>query len=197
MTRRRTRTLLLAIALAHAGRGCGASHTPVRDEEQQPTTPVAAAKPDSALPVPAQHEDEPADAAAPDLRPPPATNTGALPPADPACPNEAPDPGNSCSVAPGSALSCAWQVGDDIERCVCIWREGVPAGTPLAWNCDEGVSGEGPAINLCPDTPPTHDSPCLVKGNNCRYGAPYVVCDCDPRTMRWNCDGSAGAQGGP
>jgi hypothetical protein len=121
-----------------------------------------------------------------------------LPPADPACPKAAPVAGSACTTAAGTALSCAWDLGDAIERCACVAQEGLPTDAKLTWNCDEGVSGEGPAINLCPEQLPETGTQCSAAGLNCRYGVPrYAGCDCVRDKLQWKCDGDSGARGGP
>jgi hypothetical protein len=190
----RFKTLLAALALAHATFGCGASHGPAPAEQPAPTEAVTPKTAPQAMAVPVAHDPEPPHEADPDLRPPPVMIVNGVPPLDPACPQEAPGAGSACSVPPGSALSCSWGAGAAIEHCACISREGLPEGTPLAWNCDEGASGEGPAITTCPEAAPAAGSPCLVRGSNCGYALPTSVqCNCDPGEMQWKCDGDIAA----
>lgn len=192
---------LAALALAQVGLGCGAAHDPMlmpgdAEPSKHATGGQMAATTPPVFPPPKANVPEPGDAGEPGLSPPPPGRiTGGLPPPAPACPMKAPTAGSDCSVPAATALSCAWDQDGGIERCACVSKEGAPEGVSLKWNCDDGPSGEGPSISTCPDTPPAAGSPCLLKGNNCRYVMPSVVsCDCDPGELRWKCD--QGAQGG-
>ena len=191
---------LVALALAQVGLGCGAAHEPMSmpgdaaPSKHATAGQMAAATP--SVPPPKANVPAPGDAGEPGLSPPPPVMiTGGPPPPAPACPMKAPTAGSDCSVPAATALSCAWNEDGGIEECACVSKEGVPEGASLKWNCDDGPSGEGPPTSTCPDTPPAAGSPCLVKGNNCRYAMPSLSCDCDPRELRWKCDlGGSGAQ---
>jgi hypothetical protein len=193
------------IALAYAGSACSdASGAPAGPEPEKTEAKLEiASDPGAAMPMapglgaampkpPDPRTPESPDANDRSKRPAPVPGTGAKPMPDPTCPKRAPQPGSACSVPPGGALSCAWEESNGaIERCACVSKEGRPERAPLTWNCDDGPSGEGPATSTCPDTPPVAESPCLVRGNNCRYAEPSSIeCDCDPSKMLWDCEGA-------
>ena len=177
----------------------GASTPAVKPGQTAPvqTAPVQTAPVAGSTPLPQPVPSPPPDAGT-GLSPPPVivTSTSGLPEPAPECPGDAPAAGTPCTTEPGTALSCAWKDGSEIERCACVSKEGLPPGTELLWNCEDGPSGEGPPTSTCPDAAPAAGTACMHAGTSCVYASPpNTKCECRPGPLLWEC--GPAAFGGP